>query len=186
MCECLVVPELLREDVSILESRQEVLRPLAEVFPFFAAPENLQAITPPWLNFRILTPTPITMAQGAVIDYAIRLRGIPIRWRTRIAEYDPPHGFIDVQIRGPYRLWEHTHTFEQSTREDGSLVTAIVDCVRYVPIDIPAWIPLLGGLAHRWLVRPDLERIFAYRKQRIAELLGPTVTVRQSGPSSVP
>ena len=97
----------------VLEMVQEVPRALAEVFPFFAAPENLEAITPPWLRFRILTPSPIPMREGALIDYRISLRGIPLRWRTRIDAYEPPRMFIDRQIRGPYLLWEHTHLFEE-------------------------------------------------------------------------
>lgn len=160
-------------DPFILETRQEITRPLAEVFTFFEAPENLEAITPPWLNFRILTPSPIRMEQGAVIEYKIRLRGIPIRWRTVITEYDPPRMFIDKQTRGPYILWEHTHTFEASRTDNGRESTLIIDRVRYVPRDIPHWIPLLGGLLHRTIVRPDLERIFAYRKTQIARMLAP-------------
>ncbi|MBL8885901.1 MAG: SRPBCC family protein [Phycisphaerales bacterium] len=157
----------------ILETRQEIARPLADVFAFFAAPENLEAITPPWLNFRILTPGPIRMERGALIEYKIRLRGIPIRWRTEITGYDPPRMFIDKQIRGPYILWEHTHTFEPSRTDDGRDSTRIVDRIRYVPRDIPHWVPLLGGLLHRVIVRPDLERIFAYRKTQIARMLDP-------------
>jgi len=157
----------------ILETRQEIARPLADVFAFFAAPENLEAITPPWLNFRILTPGPIRMERGALIDYKIRLRGIPIRWRTEITGYDPPRMFIDKQIRGPYILWEHTHTFETSRTDDGRDSTRIVDRIRYVPRDFPQWVPLLGGLLHRVIVRPDLERIFAYRKTQIARMLDP-------------
>jgi len=156
----------------ILETHQEIARPLPKVFAFFAAPENLEAITPPWLNFRILTPSPIRMAKDAIIEYKIRLRGIPIRWKTRITEYQPLHKFIDMQIRGPYLLWEHTHTFEAMQSPDGCEATRILDRVRYVPRDIPPWVPLLGGAIHRWMVRPELERIFQYRKERIAQFLG--------------
>lgn len=155
----------------ILEKHQEIARPRSEVFAFFEAPENLEAITPPWLNFRILTPSPIRMQNDAIIEYKIRLRGIPIRWRTRITEYQPPHKFIDTQIRGPYLLWEHTHTFETIQTPDGREATRIVDRIRYIPRDVPSWVPLLGGVLHRRLVRPDLERIFQYRKDRIAQLL---------------
>ncbi|MBS0189559.1 MAG: SRPBCC family protein [Phycisphaerales bacterium] len=154
----------------VLEMVQEVPRALAEVFPFFAAPENLEAITPPWLRFRILTPSPIPMREGALIDYRISLRGIPLRWRTRIDAYEPPRMFIDRQIRGPYLLWEHTHLFEEVA--DGRGVrTRMTDRVRYMPLDIPRSVPLLGGLVHRLFVRGELERIFSYRRRKLEELL---------------
>ena len=157
----------------ILETQITLPRTLDEVFPFFADPGNLEAITPPWLNFQILTPRPIPMRPGAIIDYKIRLRGVPIRWRTVIAAYEPPRMFIDMQIKGPYWLWEHTHTFEPVHQEGRFIGTRIGDRVRYLPIDIPRWVPGLGGLVHRLMVRPDLERIFAYRQQRMRELLAP-------------
>jgi ligand-binding SRPBCC domain-containing protein len=157
----------------VLETEITLPRTLEEVFPFFADPGNLEAITPPWLNFQILTPRPIPMRQGAIIDYRIRLRGIPIRWRTVIAAYEPPRMFIDKQIKGPYWLWEHTHTFEPVHRDGRFVGTRIGDKVRYLPIDIPRWVPGLGGLIHRLMVRPDLEKIFAYRHRRMRELLAP-------------
>ncbi|HEX8875944.1 MAG TPA: SRPBCC family protein [Phycisphaerales bacterium] len=160
-------------DAYVLETAIVLPRTLNEVFPFFASPENLEAITPPWLNFQILTPRPLVMRPGAIIDYKIRLRGIPIRWRTVIAAYEPPGMFIDRQIKGPYWLWEHTHTFEPVHREGRFVGTRIADKVRYLPIDIPRWVPGLGGLIHRLMVRPDLEKIFAYRQQRMRELLAP-------------
>mgnify|MGYP002783588593 FL=1 len=167
----------------ILETEIILPRTLEEVFPFFADPGNLEAITPPWLNFQILTPRPIPMRQGAIIDYKIRLRGIPIRWRTVIAAYEPPRMFIDMQVKGPYWLWEHTHTFEPVHREGRFIGTRIGDKVRYLPLDIPRWVPGLGGLIHRLMVRPDLERIFAYRQQRMRELLAPeTVPVTGATP----
>ena len=132
-------------------------RPRAEVFPFFAEARNLEAITPPWLRFEVLTPAPIAMRAGALIDYRIRLYGLPIRWRTEIAEWDPPCGFVDVQLRGPYTLWHHTHTFEE---RDGGTVCG--DRVRYRPRG--------GALLHRLFVRRDVERIFAYRQQRLREV----------------
>ena len=124
----------------------------AEVFPFFGDATNLNLITPPWLNFEIVTPGPIEMRAGTLIDYRLRVRGVPLRWRTRINEWEPPWRFVDEQIRGPYRLWIHKHEFEP--REGGTLAR---DFVRYaVPLDF---------LAHRWLVRPDVERIFEFRSR---------------------
>jgi ligand-binding SRPBCC domain-containing protein len=130
-----------------------------EVFPFFAEARNLEAITPPWLKFEVLTPPPIAMRTGALIDYQIRVHGIPIRWRTEIAEWQPPHRFVDIQLRGPYTLWHHTHIFEE--RDGGTLC---LDHVRYRP---------RGGLLVHWLfVRRDVQRIFDYRQQRLKQLLG--------------
>jgi ligand-binding SRPBCC domain-containing protein len=131
-----------------------------DVFPFFAEARNLEAITPPWLKFEVLTPAPIAMRPGALIDYRIRVHGIPIRWRTEIAEWQPPHRFVDVQLRGPYTLWHHTHTFEE--RDGGTLSS---DHVRYRP---------RGGGVVNWLfVRRDVERIFQYREQRLKQLFAP-------------
>jgi len=128
-----------------------------EVFPFFAEARNLEIITPKWLNFEVLTPDPIVMCAGALIDFRIRVHGIPVRWRTEIAEWNPPHAFVDVQLRGPYTLWHHTHTFEE--QGGGTLCT---DQVRYRP---------RGGALMNWLlVRRDLERIFAHRNEGLARL----------------
>ena len=130
-----------------------------EVFAFFADAANLEAITPPWLNFSTITPAPIRMHAGTLIDYKLRLRGFPMRWRTKITEWEPPVRFVDEQIRGPYRQWIHEHSFEEP---DGG--TLVRDRVRYaVPFDF---------LVHRWLVRPDLERIFAYRGQMLRARFG--------------
>jgi len=96
------------------------------VFPFFAEARNLETLTPPWLKFEVLTPAPIVMRPGTLIDYRIRVHGLPIRWRTEITAWDPPHRFVDVQLHGPYTLWHHTHTFEE--RDGGTLC---LDHVRY-------------------------------------------------------
>jgi len=133
-------------------------RPVDQVFSFFADARNLETITPPWLKFEVLTPEPIVLRSGALIDYRIRIHGLPIRWRTEIKEWNPPHHFVDVQLRGPYKLWHHTHTFEES---DGG--TRCVDRVRYYP---PG-----GALMNRLFVRRDIERIFQFRQQRLIELL---------------
>ena len=124
------------------------------LFPFFADAANLNALTPPLLNFHIVTPPPIVMREGTLIDYRLRVRGVPLRWRTRINVWQPPHRFVDEQIRGPYRLWLHEHTFEP--RDGGTLAR---DHVRYAVA--------LDFLVHRSLVRPDLEKIFAFRAQKL-------------------
>lgn len=146
--------ELVRE--------QELPAPIERVFAFFERPENLEAITPPFLHFRITTPGPCLIERGALIDYRLRLHGVPIRWRTRIAEYEPPRMFVDEQLHGPYRVWVHTHTFEP-TRSDGTLMR---DRVRY---ELPR-VPFRGWI-NRWLVEPDLARIFDFRGREIARLL---------------
>jgi len=145
----------------VLRVSLKVPRPREEVFPFFAAAENLQAITPPELDFRIVSPGPIAMRQGCLIDYSLRLHGMPLRWRTLISTWDPPRCFVDEQLGGPYAQWIHRHTFTETP--DGG--TLIEDEVRYrLPFG------LLGGLGH-FLVRPQLDRIFRYRTARVHELL---------------
>ncbi len=129
-------------------------RPLPEVFPFFAGARNLERLTPPWLSFQVLTPEPITMRVGTLIDYRLQIHGIPLRWTTRIDEWEPGGAFVDRQIAGPYRLWHHRHSF----RAQGD-TTVVTDAVDYsLPFGI------LGEIAHRLFVRRDLERIFAYRQ----------------------
>jgi ligand-binding SRPBCC domain-containing protein len=126
-----------------------------QVFPFFADAANLEAITPPWLHFRIVTPQPIEMREGALIEYRLRLRGIPIRWRTRIDAWEPGVRFVDRQLSGPYRLWHHTHEFEA----DGPDHTLMRDTVRF---EVP-----FARLAMP-LVSRDLKRIFDFRARAIA------------------
>lgn len=133
--------------------------PPEELFPFFADAGNLDAITPKWLNFGIVTPRPIEMREGALIDYKLRVRGMPLRWRTLIREWNPPHSFVDEQIRGPYRQWIHRHTFEP--QNGGTLARDIVHYA--VPFDF---------IAHPLFVRRDIERIFAYRQQALRKRFG--------------
>ena len=136
----------------VLERSVWVPSPLGEVFPFFAAAENLGEITPPELGFRIDSPAPVVMQAGATIDYTIRLYRIPMQWRTEITLWNPPHSFEDVQRRGPYAKWVHTHRF---TEQNGG--TTIQDRVIYA-------LPLgLVGLVAKPLVQRQLDRIFDYR-----------------------
>ena len=124
--------------------------PREKVFPFFADARNLEVITPPWLNFNVLTPGHIEMRAGAIIDYRLRVHGVPVRWRTEITGWNPPFSFCDEQRRGPYRLWRHTHTFEE---KNGSTL-----CRDEVVYAVP------GGALVNWLfVRHDVKKIFAYR-----------------------
>jgi ligand-binding SRPBCC domain-containing protein len=140
-----------------LHASQFVPRPIDEIFEFFARPENLRRITPTGLGFEFRSDD-FEMRAGLEIDYRIRpLFGVPVGWRTRITGFDPPHRFADVQLRGPYRLWEHVHTFRSV---DGG--TVVDDDVTYVLPFGP-----LGEIAHRWLVRFELERIFRHRARTI-------------------
>jgi ligand-binding SRPBCC domain-containing protein len=143
-----------------LRREQFVPRMLEEVFEFFSDAVNLQKITPPWLNFRILTPGHIDIHTGTRLDYRLKWHGFPVRWRTEIETWSPPHAFSDVQVRGPYKLWHHAHTF---TAEAGG--TRMTDVVNYqLPLGV------LGAIAHRFGVRRDLERVFDFREQMIATL----------------
>jgi hypothetical protein len=141
-----------------LEAEQVLEAPLEQVFAYFAEPRNLERITPPWLRFRIVGEPP-SMGVGAVIDYRLRLHGVPIPWRSEITEWEPPHRFVDVQRRGPFTLWAHEHTF----RARGDL-TVIRDVVDYDMI--------LPRLANRLLVRRDLQAIFEHRQRVVGADLG--------------
>jgi ligand-binding SRPBCC domain-containing protein len=148
--------------VHILEREQRLAQPIEEAFGFYGDALNLEAITPPWLGFSVTTPQPVQMGAGTRLDYRLKLHGVPVRWQTRIEVWEPPHRFVDAQIRGPYALWEHTHEFEPA----GTGATTIRDRVRYA-------MPLgpLGEVAHRLFVRRDLERIFDFRQQAVAARL---------------
>jgi ligand-binding SRPBCC domain-containing protein len=147
-----------------LERTQLLARPRDEVFAFFADAANLEAITPPFLRFRILTPQPIEMRAGAIIEYALTLFGVPLRWRTRIAEWEPGVRFVDVQESGPYALWRHTHSFEREGE-----ATRVRDVVEYA-------MPLgpLGRAARALFVARALARIFDHRRDAIRRLLDPS------------
>ena len=153
----------------LLERTLWLKRPLPELFAFFSDAHNLEDLTPPWMHFRVLTPTPIDMRLGLRIDYQLRVRGLPLRWQSEITMWKPPGSeaehvarFVDEQRRGPYRLWIHEHRFE--TRDGGTLVS---DRVRY---SVPG-----GRIVNALFVSPDLRRIFDYRTQRLLELFPATL-----------
>ncbi|MBC2595072.1 SRPBCC family protein [Ruficoccus amylovorans] len=143
-----------------LHAELELPLPVERVFSFFADARNLQRITPDNLGFEILTPEPITMCPGTLIDYRLRISGFPMRWRTRIPVWNPPHHFVDEQLAGPYKSWVHHHHFESF---DGG--TRIIDDVTY---ELP--LTPLGDLAYP-LIRRRVEAIFSYRNTAIPALL---------------
>jgi ligand-binding SRPBCC domain-containing protein len=151
-------------DAHTLRREQRLEHPIGEVFAFFADARNLEAITPPLLRFRVMDSgsDSIAMGPGTLIRYRLRVRGMPVGWLTAIREWDPPHRFVDEQLRGPYALWHHTHTFSQL--DDGA--TLMSDVVRYALPFGP-----LGELARRLFVARDVEAIFDFRARRIEELL---------------
>ena len=142
-----------------LDREQWLPRPLDEVYLFFSRPENLQVITPPWIDFRMVE-APQILAAGSLIRYHLRWRGIPIRWTTEISEWNPPDGFVDREVSGPYALWNHEHWF---TACEGG--TTMRDRVTYA---LPfGWV---GRLAHASLVRRDVERMFDFRAESMRRL----------------
>lgn len=147
-----------------------------ELFPFFADAANLQIITPPWLKFQILTPLPLAIGHGSVIDYRIRWRLMPMRWRTLISRWEPPCCFVDEQIQGPYRLWRHRHDFQAIPGGTG-----MTDTVEFAG---PRWYgKAVGSVVDQRLVLPDIRRIFAYRRDVLAQRFGslgepPTLSLR--------
>ncbi len=147
--------------VEVLEREQRLPATAQDVFEFFADAHNLERITPPLLRFRVVTPAPIVMGTGALIRYRLRVRGVPVSWLTAIEDWAPPHRFTDVQLRGPYALWRHTHTFEADGCE-----TVMRDVVQYRIGFGP-----LGALAVALVVRRDLERIFDFRHAEVARRL---------------
>jgi ligand-binding SRPBCC domain-containing protein len=146
----------------LLERALFIPKPRAEVFAFFAEAANLERITPSFLKFHILTPGPIPMRAGTLIDYQLRLHGVPLRWRTLIESFDPISSFTDVQLKGPYRRWHHHHTFEDAP--GGTLMRDRVD------YDLGfGWI---GNIVHALFVRRSVEQIFDYRNKTIMEIFG--------------
>jgi ligand-binding SRPBCC domain-containing protein len=154
-----------------LERTQLLPRPVDEVFAFFSDAANLEAVTPPFLRFRILTPLPIALGTGTRIDYALSLYGVPLGWRTLITRWEPGVCFVDEQERGPYALWRHTHEFEPHGRS-----TLMRDVVEFREPLGP-----LGSLAHVLFVARALERIFDFRRETTARLLAPKRAAAETG-----
>ena len=163
----------MKEEVFI--ATQDLPAPRSEVFTLFADPENLDALTPPWLCFEVLTPRPLPRGEGALFDYRIRVRGLPLCWRTLIETFVPGEKFVDRQIAGPYALWHHTHRFEDlppsATMPSGG--TRMTDQVRYRV----GW-SLFGRIVTALWVRRDIQRIFEYRKRVLVERFKPAPTPR--------
>lgn len=136
--------------------------PREALFPFFSDAYNLEVITPPSVRFNVVTPRPIEMRAGALIDYKLRIRGVPVSWRTRIEVWEEPFRFVDVQLKGPYKLWRHEHRFLE--REGGTL------CLDRVDYEVPGGV--LGPAVNRLFVQNDVKAIFRYRERKLEELFG--------------
>ena len=150
-----------RQTIYLIEREQRLEAEPERVFAFFCAARNLEAITPSWLRFEVLTPEPIEMARGTRIEYELRLHGAPLRWVTRIEDWQPGVRFVDRQAYGPYAMWRHTHEFERAGTD-----TIVRDTVRYA---LP--FGALGALAEALFVRRDLERVFDHREAKVARIL---------------
>jgi ligand-binding SRPBCC domain-containing protein len=131
-----------------------------KIFEFFSDPRNLERLTPAWLRFELVGISPTTQQWGTLIDYRLRIRGIPVRWQSEISVWDPPRRFVDKQIRGPYRLWVHEHMFSEDAGG-----TRVADHVRY---SVPG-----GSIVQKWLVAPDLQRIFRHRHGVLRAIFNP-------------
>ncbi len=157
--------------------REQIIpQPIDTVFAFFADARNLELITPPFLHFRIRSPRPIEIRPGARIDYQLRLFGVPIRWQTIIEELDPGLRFVDSQANGPYKLWRHLHTFREVPAG-----TLMADSVEY---EI-GW-SFVGEIAGTLFVQWTLKRIFDYRREKVAELLGVGLEAELPGTGGLP
>jgi ligand-binding SRPBCC domain-containing protein len=152
-------------------TEQKILRPREEIFDFFSKAENLQKITPPLLDFHIVTSLPIELKEGALIEYDLKIHGWPVRWVTRIEQWAPPFHFVDTQIKGPYKLWHHTHEFIEVSKNE----TLMRDVVKYaLPLNI------LGEIAHALFVKKDVHYIFQYRRDAIETIFSKTANELQS------
>jgi len=149
----------LPDHATRLVARQWIPRPQEEVFQFFARPRNLGILTPPWVDFRKLEESAPTPGRGARVGFDMRIRGFPIHWVAEFTRWEPPHLFTDRQQRGPYRQWEHTHRFESA-----GCGTRVIDEVVYRAPG-SRWMD-------RWLVRPELRKLFVYRQRALTEVFG--------------
>lgn len=138
-------------------------------FQFFSKPENLDRITPPWLHFQFLTPLPVELKSGTLLDYRLKLHGIPVKWQTQIVEWNPPFHFVDLQLRGPYKKWVHTHTFVE--KDNG---TVIEDNVLYA---VPGF--FLEPFINKYFVKPDINRIFEYRRKQLTEIFRSKIEINR-------
>lgn len=143
----------------VMKSEQFLPASRDKVFAFFSDAFQLESLTPPWLHFEVRTPAPIVISAGTLIDYRLRLHGIPLTWQSRIDVWEPPTRFVDLQTRGPYRRWHHEHTFEEV--HGGTLFS---DTVQYAVHG--------GRLIERLFVRPDILKIFTFRREKLQELFG--------------
>jgi ligand-binding SRPBCC domain-containing protein len=149
------------EGAWLLRATQRIPLPRAQLFPFFSDARNLAVITPPRMGFRIRTSEPIVMQEGALIDYTVRVAGVPIRWHTLISRWDPPNEFADEQLRGPYALWHHRHRFTAVTPDETRMDDEVLFRLPFAP---------LGNVALPF-VKAELRRIFEYRRAAIERAL---------------
>ena len=154
--------EIARNTEHVLERYQLLPKTSAEIFPFFSDERNLEFLTPPWLHFKVEKKSTDSLREGSLIDYRLRVHGVPLRWQSRILEWKKDSKFVDEQVHGPYRVWHHSHDFFPV--EGGTLMR---DRVRY---EVPR-VPIVRSLLERFVAR-DLERIFAYRRKQIAHRFG--------------
>ncbi len=152
--------ELKRNKLNIFQTEFILNAPIGEVFSFFSKAENLGLMTPNWLKFKILTPTPILIKKGCLIDYRIKILGIPVKWKTEITCWEPPHRFIDEQLKGPYKIWKHEHQFIEHNNQ-----TKMIDRVNY---QVPGW--FLSQIIHKFFVRNAVKNIFEFRSNVIRHL----------------
>jgi ligand-binding SRPBCC domain-containing protein len=153
----------------VLERRVFIPRARPDVFGFFADPRNLALVNPPGMRLAWLAPPPDVLAAGSVLDFSVRLLGVPVRWRVMIREFDPPYRFVDVQLWGPFSRWEHRHRFAEGAAPDGTggAGTWVEDRLTYrLPLGA------LGSLAHAVAAGRSIAAMFDYRARRLVELLG--------------
>jgi ligand-binding SRPBCC domain-containing protein len=160
------------EGAWLLRATQRIPLPRAQLFPFFADARNLAVITPPRMAFRIRTPEPIVMREGTLIDYTVRVAGVPVRWRTLISRWDPPNEFADEQLRGPYALWHHRHRFTALTPDETRMDDEVLFRLPMAP---------LGNVALPFVKR-ELRRIFRYRHAAIERAIADGSLAATSSP----